>query len=235
LYVENTVNLKFPGKTAGLLLCVAAALMFSGCNIFGVLFSPSGWEQQVPPAYDLKEHKGEKIYVSVRAISSSGSDIDLPAILSDSIAKELRRKVQLPEEAVIEESTAAVGTDLIGRAYENVETRALQAGAALLLYVEIREYDLFSIHTKDYYTGQLLTRSMLMDPQTKEVLWPKEPGGRRIEAVVELETEGRRPALNRLTAATAHCIVREFTATPKTGYRCADERRSVDDLMKELE
>lgn len=216
----------------GLLLTVGAVVLMGGCALAGPMLSPTGFEARIPAQYDISRHKEETVYVAVHATHGSRTDLDLPGLVSTAVAGRLQKNAGLKPEQIIEDVSFAGSAGALGL---TVEERARAAGADLLLYVEIEDYNLFNVHSKGYYTGHLVTRSMLEDLETDETLWPKEPAGRRVESSVELETAGREAALGRLTAATAHCIVRELAATPKSGYRCADEHQTVEDLMKDLE
>lgn len=221
-------------RAAGLVVLAGTAILLSGCNIVGFFLNPTEFETNVPPQYDIRQHKKEKIYLVVHATQGSRSDVDLPGKVSSSVADRLSKQAKIPQEQIIEEATVPAYA-MTRNDYVKAEERAKEAGADLMLYIEVSEYHLFNMHNKDYFTGHLVTRSMLKDLETDETLWPQDASGRRVEATVELETGGRDVALGRLTAATAHCVVRELVLTTKAGYRCADEHQTVEDLMKDLE
>ena len=105
----------------------------------------------------------------------------------------------------------------------------------MLFYVEIMEYEMVRLHKQDYYMGGLTARGVLMDVNTGEVLWPKEKTGRIVRTAVDFEKEGRSRILWRLTTATSHCMVRELYNCPKPTYSIAEEVKSLEPLMEDLD
>ena len=220
-------------KQVSLCVLLCAVALTAGCDLLGVLLSRR--DVEVAPRYDIRQHKGQTIYIVVHVRQSSGADIDLPEAVSASVSGMLALKAGFEPDQLIDEIRGLQPGALAGGGDEDIEARAREAGAALLLYIEIAEYDLFNVHGETYYTGNLVTYSALTDLASGKQVWPASASGRRVEAAVEMETRGRTPALGRLTAATAHCIVRELVPTFRAGYRCADEKQSIEDIMKELE
>jgi hypothetical protein len=165
-------------------------------------------------------------------LSPSSSDVDIPELLGRAIAKDLRQKVQIRQERIHQAPQTVVQAPF---SWAQAEQDARQAGAAFFLYVEIIEYELIPLHQKDYYMGKLTARSLLLDTHTGKAVWPAAESGHLVRTVVDFEKEGRTEILWRLTTAAAHCIVREFYNCSKPAYWSADEVKSLDTLMEDMD
>lgn len=204
-----------------------------GCTIIGFLLSPSSSEQKIRAQFPLSEHNEEVLYLVVRGTQASGVDVDVPHLLATAVVKDLRRNVTMKEENIINELETDQHASFAYFSWSQVEENARRAGAKLLLYVEIIEYELVPVHQENYM-GQLTTRSALMDTSTGEVLWPMDKRGRIVKTAVEFEKNGRSETLWRLVTATSHCIVREFYNCPKPAYLVSEEVKSLDTIMEDL-
>jgi hypothetical protein len=206
--------------------------MMGGCTLLGFLLNPSASEKSVPAVFPLAEYKDKSVYLLVCASAGSGTDVDVPQMLSRAIAKDLQQKVKIRQENIFQSSFASAQTPFT---WSRAEQEARQAKAAFLLYVEIIEYELIALHQKNYYMGKLTARALLLNTQTGQAVWPAAQGGQLVRAAVDFEKNGRSEILWRLTTAVTHCIVREFYNCPKPAYWSADEVKSLDSLMENMD
>ena len=207
---------------------------WGGCTILGFLLSPSASEQQVPAQFPLGQYKEKTLYLVVRGTQASGVDVDVPALLAKAVAKELRQKVKIGEDRIVNESDVNPHASFEYFSWSQVEENARQAGTDFLLYIEIIGYELTPLYNRDYYMGKLITRSVLMDTKTGEVLWPADKTGRIVRTGVEFDKNGRDDILWQLVTTSSHCIAREFYNCPVKTYDISNETKSLDELMQDL-
>lgn len=206
--------------------------LMGGCSLLGFLLSPSASEQSVPARFPLTEHKDKSIYLLVRSAPGRGVDVDVPELLSRAIAKQLRQKVKIEDDLIYQAQHNGAHPPF---SWTQAEQDARQAGAAFLLYVEIIDYELIPLQQKDYYMGSLTTRSLLLDTNTGQAVWPEEESGHLAQAAVDFEKKGRSEILWRLVTAASHCIVREFYNCSKPAYWVGDEVKPLDTYMNDLD
>ena len=88
----------------------------------------------------------------------------------------------------------------------------------------IEKFELYQAGHPQYYSGQIVTRSAIVDSGSGKVLWPEgDKGAKTLRSVVELETGGKTKATARLMNSTSHCITRYFYNCPKDQFRTSDE------------
>lgn len=73
------------------------------------------------------------------------------------------------------------------------------------------------LHRQGYYTGHMVTRSMIFDDAGTQ-LWPKDSPGRLTRSRVEVETEGSEATRMDLVGATTHCVCRYLYDCPKPDF-----------------
>jgi hypothetical protein len=108
--------------------------------------------------------------------------------------------------------------------------REYEAGYVLLVTVDTFEVD--SLHMRDYYAGDMVTRAMLIDVDLGTSVWPRQPEGKMIHISVEMEPEGRNALVSRMVSAAAHCTLRYLYPCDKLKYKHADERISMQEAYE---
>ena len=214
---------------------IASGFVFccGGCNVIGFLLSPSAFERKVPPVFELATYKNEKILVSVRSSQAAGVDADVPRKAAEAMKRELISKVKFNEENVINEFDLANRSSVQYGSWSEIENDARAAGAKLLLYSEIIDYEMLNLQHKNYFAGRMTIRSVLLNAETGELLWPSQ-SGRITKVESQLETKGRDEILSVLTSAAAHCVVREFYPCPEPNYYKQEEVRPAETIINEL-
>lgn len=212
-------------------MVVSVALLFTGggCNIFGFLSSPSAFEQTVKPEFDLKSRQSQKIYVWVEPTPSSGLEIATADLLARTVGTELHQKGGIQKKNVIIGSSVEGQRDFFVRP----ETLAEKAGAGLVLYIRAESFETINHHSNTIYSGRLVSRAVLLDAKSGQLLWPASNDGLETDVAIEMMNQGRDAMVSRLCAATAHCIVRNFYACRKTEYRVDEERSRLNEMIQQ--
>ncbi len=191
----------------------------SGCQMLAVLASPSAYDIKVPAELELKGRGENKIVIFVeptRSISTPGLDIELAA----AIKAELIKKASIQSKYLFVSGEASPG-----RANMNLDFRLLspsqiarEHNAGTILYIRIEEFQMTMLHRQGYYTGHLVTRSMIFDDAGNQ-LWPMDSSGRLLRTRVEVEIEGSDAARKNLIDATTHCVCRYLYDCPNPDFK----------------
>lgn len=215
-------------------IALAGLVLGSGCRAVGFLLSPSYHEQKIPAQFDLTEHQVGGIMVIVEPSRSSYTEFALRTELKTKIEHFLTRKARIKNKYIIARSA---DPDPSGREAANSPLGpreiAGRAGAAMVLYVRIEDNGLYAFGKQGYYSGSLATRSLLIDVDSGDIVWPKQAQGRVVRAKVQIETQGREVARSRLTTAVAHGVTRCLYDCPKPNYGMNDIEvdYDIDSLM----
>jgi hypothetical protein len=202
--------------------CLLAAVIFAGgCPSAGIY-------SKVKPAYDLSADKSKKVLIWVESPRSAAADPDAADKLAEAMRDHLVTKAGVNPANVLLARDSAAGALLI-----SPDTAALQAGAATALFVRIEEYELLPMSLPNYHSGRMVTRSVLLDAQTGQALWPMSTEGKVHDIVVELGKGDRQTILTRLTAGSAHCILRNLYPITKLHYKYSDERVSLQEAFEQ--
>ena len=205
-----------------MLVATVTGLVAGGCASDGIY-------SKVPPAYNLVENQNKKILLWVESPRSAGADIDVSDKLTGAIRNHLITKAKIKPDNIL------LAQGMQGSASNTQwtpEVAALQAGAELSLFVRIEEYELMPVNIRDFYSGRLLTRAVLLDAKTAVPLWPSDAQGKVHDIVIELGEGGREATLSRITGGTAHCIVRNLYPIVKMHYKNSDERVSLQEAFE---
>ena len=213
-------------KIAGCLLAVIGAVWSGGCNVIGWVASPTANEKKVPAEYEL--HRTEsRILVFVDQARSSGAGFHVRGALDAAVIGYLTNKVRIDTNNII---VSAGYTPSRVQAYAGLSPAQIgqKAGADLVLYIRIDEYELEQMDRRGYFTGSIATRSVLVDVDSAKILWPASKEARLNKIKMELETGGREAASNRLMSGSAHCITRYFYDCPGPRFRWGDEQKEYE-------
>ena len=219
-----------PKKILLLTVTMACIACCAGCPMIAVVLSPSAYERKVPAEFDMKEHQQGGIFVFVDQTRGSYVGFSLQPELREMMQWYLVKKARVSGKYIITDA------DFSAAASETPRQTAARAGAALVLYVRIEDYTLYQLGKAGYYSGSLMTRSLLIDVDSGSILWPDEAQGRVVRAKVEMETTGRAAIRWRLIAATAHGVARHFFDCPRPLFRAmdvADDYNNINDLFGE--
>ena len=207
------------------LSCVILSL--SGCAILSLILSEGPFEKGMPPAYDLQEQQERKVLVWIECPRSANADFDLKEKMATAFQLYLVGRAGFDSENIIQRSVPDGEALLL-----DPKKIARSQGAGYLLLVQVDRYEADFLQIRDYYAGELISRSILYDVDLDQALWPSQPEGKMTHVGVEMETGGRHALVSRLTSATAHCILRNLYPCDKLKYKTRDERVSLQEAYE---
>lgn len=202
------------------LIGVLGAVLVGGCG--DTLYS------KLPPAYDLTANQDKQIIVWIESPRSAGADVDA----GDNLAEAIRNHLVL--RANIKPENLFLARDLGGGGVSGLlspEAVAEREGIGLVLFVRMEAYELQPLGVRNYHSGRMLTRAILLEAGTGRPLWPATMRGKLHDIVVELSAGDRQETLVRMSQGTAHCIVRNLYPIQKLHYKNSDERISVQEVF----
>lgn len=213
------------------LCCIQAivALFFAGCNIFGFLASEGPFESKKAPEFNLLAQQDRKILVWLETPRSLNISDAVQGKLRGAFNSYLSGQMKIkPANIVLAPASGTAGT----AGMQDPANVARSLGAGFVLLVQVDMFELDSLQIKDYVTGQLITRTILLDADSSTAVWPKQPEGKMIHIGVEVETGGRDAAISRLVSAATHCTLRYLYPCDKLKFKNSDERVSTQEAFE---
>lgn len=207
------------------LLCVVIAT--SGCAAIGFLFHEGPFERGRTPDYDLEGQQERKLLVWIECPRSANTAMDVQEKLTSSFELYLTERAGFEIENVIFDPPIEKDAMML-----DPKEVARSLGAGYLLLVHVDRYESDFLHIREFYAGELVTRSILFDVDLDAAVWPSQPTGKMTHITVDLEEDGRDAMVSRLTSATAHCIMRYLYPCKKLQFKTADERVSMQDAYE---
>ena len=207
------------------LLCVAFAA--SGCVALSFLLSGGPFEKGEPPAYDLQDQQERKVLVWIECPRSANADFDVRKKLTSAFQLYIIERADFDVENVLLNPPAGTETLLL-----DPKKIARSQGAGYLLLVHVDKYESDFLQIRDFYAGELITRSVLFDLDLDTAVWPSQPAGKMIHISVAMEEDGRDALVSRLTSATAHCVLRYLYPCDKLKFKTADEIVSLQEAYE---
>lgn len=213
------------GLIASLILVTAG-----GCNIFGFLSSPGGYEQKYKPKYDLKPESKRKVFVWVDPSPGSGAGVSEAKALTAALAKQLRKQVGVSEKNIL----VPTNLESLIRDYSvRPETLGSQAGAELVFYVHLTSFQVNDLHSGTIYSGSMTCRGVLLDIKNNKTLWPQPPQEMVADVVIDAANKGREDLIDNLSKAAAHCLLRDLYACRKPDYKINEERSALNEMIQQ--
>jgi hypothetical protein len=211
-------------KTLFTILIMALLLFCSGCNVLGLIASPTPHEKKVPAELDLKRYEDKKILVFVDSHAKMRSAVNIKALLSTSLQLYIEQKVRLKADDFV---PVEMLDYLKGQRTDFKRLSPSKIGsllsADLVLYVLVDDYKLNAMSNTGYYTGNLSVRSMMFDAGSGQLLWPSTKAGRASKSSIDLSAMGQSEVNQKLVKSVVHGIVRCFYDCPKNEYRPSNE------------
>jgi hypothetical protein len=217
-----------------LTLCVVFLVQLflcQGCSIFGFLATPGPFEEKVKPACELKTLLQQKtLFVWVESLPGSGADAGVAGQLNQAILAQLREKAGISEKSLLTQSALHTAVYALS---QTPAALGRQAGAELVLYIRLEDFEVINLHGDKIYSGQMRARAVLIDSQTEKIVCPKDAEGIVADVATDLSTEGREDLVITLSTAAAHCVVRHFYTCSKNEYRVNEERSTLNEMIQE--
>jgi len=205
---------------------IGLGVLCGSCNLIGIMGSKSYYEQKIPAELKLSDYSAGGVLVLLDETGAGRAERGLRPGLAEMVGVYLVKKAQVESEYLVShDRLSRLRGELADFSSLSPVELGRTAGAAVVLYILITDYELYAMDERGYYGGSLVTRSMLFDVSSGRALWPAEKGGRVVEVGVEIETGGREATLDRLITAAAQCITRSFYDCRRPQFRSADEKR----------
>ncbi|MBL7215461.1 MAG: hypothetical protein ISS71_07260 [Phycisphaerae bacterium] len=185
------------------------------------------FEKKIPPQYDLQAQQNRKLLLWVECPRSLDVDYDVQDKLMVTFQLYLTEKAGIRPENIIWDRS--ISNDSFAQDPMKI---AQAAGVGYVLLVQVDDYDMVPLNVKNYYSGQMLSRAVLLDADLGIAVWPKNSAAKVVHVGVDLETEGRAATLSRLVSATAHCAVRYLYPCEKVKFKTIDEKISIQDAYE---
>ena len=209
-------------NTVCLFAAAGLALTLAGCGDAGIY-------GKVKPEYDLVANQDKKVLIWVEAPRSAAADVDAAEKLAASLYDHLVARARIkPNNVQVQSDSRTAAPDGV----QTPEAAARQAGTQLVLMVRIEEYELLPMNIRNYHFGRMATRSLLLDVQANQPVWPKSGQGKVHDIAIELGQGDRAAVLSQMSASTAHCIVRNLYPIVKMYYKNSDERISIQEAFE---
>jgi hypothetical protein len=201
-----------------------------GCNsvagLLGNVSSETESEKVTPAEFKLAETEG-KIAVLVQQPGWIKTPMDLRIPLTKYINISFKESVELKEDRLIDyKDVLNARLQLPDDKRDEPNEIAAKLGAKYVLYVQIMDFDLSTFAEKDFYNGLMKTNASLLDEKGNRI-WPKDESR---ASMVEIEDEKGtiESSVNKLTAATAHCITRYFYDCKTIRFRVPEEHKEIE-------
>jgi len=206
-------------------LALGAALI-AGCGGIAAIGTPTSSEKEVPAEFKLRRTKG-KILVFASQLAWVKSPMDLRASLTNSFNQAFEQRARLKEERLIPYTDILkLRMGLPVNEKNDAFKIASKLGAGYVLVVEVMDFELSTFAEKDFFNGMIQTKSCLYDIKGDK-LWPEDEC-RGLTLGFEAEKGTAKSAVEKLSAATAHCVTRYFYNCKVVKFRIAEEQKELD-------
>ncbi|OHB61608.1 MAG: hypothetical protein A2Y12_11270 [Planctomycetes bacterium GWF2_42_9] len=223
--------MKFNKKNIIIVISITIlAAFWVGCNsaagLLGNVSSETESEKIIPAEFKIAETEG-KIAVLIQQPGWIKTPMDLRIPLTKYINTSLKETVKLKEDRLIEyKDVLNARLQLPDDKRDEPNEIAAKLGAKYVLYVQIMDFDLSTFAERDFYNGLMKTNASLLDEKGNRI-WPKDESK---ASIVEIEDEKGtiEASVNKLTAATAHCITRYFYDCKTIRFRVPEEHKEIE-------
>jgi hypothetical protein len=217
-------------KNIIIILCITTAAVFlAGCGAVGILGTETQSEKIIPAEFKLAETEG-KIAVIVSQPAWIKTPMDLRITVTDAF------NLALEEKAGIKKERLTPYTDVLksrmGLPDEKKDDPfeiALKLNAQYVLAVQVSDFELSTFAEKDFFNGMMQTKTCLFDIKGNKI-WPQDANevGREITVGFEADKGTVKSAVEKLSAATAHCTTRYFYNCKAIRFKIAEEQKELD-------
>ena len=203
-------------------MIAVCAVVLAGCAATGIY-------GKVKPAYDVVANQDKKVLIWVEAPRSAAADVDAAEKLAAAMSEHLVTRAKInPANLFVQADARSTPSGVV----QTPEAAARQAGAGLVLLVRIEAYELLPLNIRNYHSGRMVTRALLLDVQTDRPLWPSGEQGKVHDIAIELGQGDRTAVLSQMSASMAHCIARNLYPIVKMHYKNSDERISLQEAFE---
>lgn len=211
-------------KLACQMVAVGAIMYCGGCNVAGFIAAPTSHEKKIPAEYNLRGSK-QKIMVYVDEGRATRAGFNFRAKVDETIGFYLTKRVKVKKDLIVKYDQYLPSRELkIADVQLSPAQIGAKAGADIVLYVRLEKYELHQMDERGFFTGSLVTRSLLIKTDDGQVLWPSEAGGKVVRVKVPFEKDGSEKTLEILSRSMSHCITRYLYNCPSDEFRSGYEQ-----------
>jgi hypothetical protein len=217
-----------------------ASFFLTGC---GNLAAERESEKIVPAEFSLADTEG-KIAIVVAQPAWIKTPMDLRVVLTDAFNLRLAERAEIEKDRLIPyeeilKARQSMPDDKKDSAFDISD----KVSAKYVIVVQVVDFDLATFAEKDFYNGSMQTRTCLYDANESK-LWPKKSdalentesteskeskeGCRDTAVGIEAEKGTVKTSVEKLSMATAHCVIRYFYDCKKPQFRIAEEQKKYD-------
>ena len=195
-----------------------------GCRATGAFLSPSIHEQKIPAEYKIAPQAKKGLLVFVEGATGVTRSRDVILDLTEVVKELLVKRAKVNKKYIASDKKL----ELLRARRDDLSILSpvkigKESGVGLVLYILIEDYGLQMVDKRGYYAGSLLTRSVIFDVESGNVLWPAKGQGKRTIVKFALETKGKEVAKDRLALGVAQCVTRYLYDCPKPMFKTSDE------------
>jgi hypothetical protein len=200
-------------------------LAFSCGCIVPIFTEPTRHEKKIPAEYNLAVIKDRTIVVLTENPIWANAPVSLTSQLTAELNGDLTDKIGLKSEVLIPyerlQTFRATAPDAAGLSPSEL---GKAVGADLVLFVEVHEFALNKTIETDYYKGMLEGRAALFDAGSGKRLWPESELGKLIRVAFDVEQGDYNEAVDRLSRAFAHCVIRYLYDCPVAKFKIFEDK-----------
>ena len=215
-------------KKLTVMFILGAALVSGGCQIPGVVGTPTRHEKKIPAEYDLTEHTEEKILVLVEQPAYLNAGTNLRYYITNAMNRDIVLRIKIEPEMLVDYSELShlrSGRSDFAQLSKAEVGKAI--GADMVLYVDIDSYQLRQMPDEGYLNGFLSGRAVLLETKTGGQLWPTGKASKSIKVGFEVENRSEDIAVKRLAMAFAYCTVRYLYDCPESEFKIFEDRSGI--------
>ncbi|MFA5291697.1 MAG: hypothetical protein WC496_01535 [Phycisphaerae bacterium] len=213
-------------------LCIVTTIAFAtGCKSAGALASlgtERDSEKITRAEFNLGETEG-KIVVFISQPGWIKTPMDLRVTLTNSFNRMLEEKAGIKKERLTEYADVLkIRMEMPEDKRNNAIEVASKLGAQYVLAVQIMDFDISTFSEENFFSGQMITRTCL-DNMKGEKLWPiGDEGCKEITIGFETEAGTLQSSVEKLSNATAYCVIRYLYDCKTANFRIPEEQKELD-------
>jgi hypothetical protein len=212
----------------------------AGCQLAGNLATERESEKIMSAEFSLADTEGKIAVVAVQPAWIK-TPMDLRVALTNAFNLRLKEQAEIDKDRLIPyEEILNVRQTMPDDKKDNAFDIAGKLGAKYVIVVQIVDFDLATFAERDFYNGSMQTKTCLYDVNGI-TLWPtKSNDSNDLESVqnkescrdttvgIDAEKGTVKTSVERLSMATAHCVIRCFYDCEKPKFRIPEEQKKYD-------
>ncbi len=193
-----------------------------GCQLIGIMASPNGVHKVEYAKVDMSAFKKSKYAVVVEYPGKVSPTANLHYKITKAVSSQLKEHLKV-KDIVKYKDVARLRNSVPNYGLLSAYQIGKLLKADVVIVVTIVDYSLYELPTAGYYTGSLDISMSVFDVKNQVKLWPAE--GKRSDVELNVEAaKGEDKISDRLSAAAAHCVVRDLYDCQSIHYKVLEEK-----------